>query len=332
LILFLGLSGCAGWLRYEPVLWAIPTPLPRSVVEPALERDLARGRIPSLEAGGARVANPADLDDATAWTAWWTAGRRDRGVELDFRLGDLAIEVARGLDGSTRIDWAVHPRTPTYATVEELSASYGVLAADGDARWRPEELGEISKALGLLAPDELALVDDVQLWRMHTSPRHPKDELAWYDPTVDPVRVEVYDQAFVDEDSGFVGTPDAPYGPAVSTLLHELGHALAASPIRRAYADYVEAVRADVDPSDAWWQYREADRADAVLRGWKAVWFPPGPSTYGKRSLPESFAEAFMLHHADPAALKRVAPAAEDWMARGRPAALATRSRSETAP
>ncbi len=313
------LSACALHPRYEPVLWPAPPPLHNDEVVPDLERLVERGLLPGIVANGDAVA-PSALPDPIAWVVWWTAGRRDRGVELDLRVGELAVEVVRSMNGATRVAWAEAREPVGTAERTQVQARYSIAVVDGDRPWAPEEVVEVAAALAVLRPEELELASDVQLWRMAKSPRNPDDELAWYDPTVDPVRIEVYDQAFRDQASGFVGTPEKPFGPAASTVLHEMAHAIADAPIRRAYSAYTLLVVAGAHWADldaAWRWFREVSAEDPVISAWKRVWEKPGPSTYGARSPAESFAEAFMLAHADPAALERVAPGAWRWLAMG---------------
>lgn len=312
-------SACALHPRYEPVLWPAPAPMAREEVLPDLERMTARGVLPTIEANGA-VVEPGALPDPIAWVVWWTAGRRDRGVELDLRVGELAVEVVRDLDGATRVRWAEAQEAVGTAKRAQVQARYGIAVVDGDRPWQPEEVAEVAAALAVLRPDELELASDVQLWRMARSPRNPDDELAWYDPTVDPVRIEVYDQAFRDQASGFVGTPEKPFGPAASTVLHEMAHAIADAPIRRSYSDYTALVVQGAGWREldvAWERFKRVSAEDPVIAAWRRVWDRPGPSTYGARSPAESFAEAFMLAHADPAALARVAPGAARWLEAG---------------
>ncbi len=75
-------------------------------------------------------------------------------------------------------------------------------------------------------------------FRRHSAPEGlpadltPADTLGVYRTDGDGPRVAIYDQAFW-RGGSFVGTPTRAAPPAVWTLLHELGHALARAPRHR---------------------------------------------------------------------------------------------------
>ena len=308
-MILVALAACAH-LRYEPVLWPLPAAPERAVMEADLARRLATGRLPAWTLDGVDVPSPAGVEGDALWATWWTAGRADRGVELDLRRGDHLVEVTRTRRGATAVRTATAGPAPPPVSAADLVARFGVRAVAGDKPWSDAELGQIARALDALTPPERARVVDVVWVRNAASPRSADDELAWYTPS--PATIEVYDTAFRDEGSGFVGAPAAPWGPAATTALHELGHAVADSAARAAFATYAE------HPSTpAWRLFRATARARDPVRAFRRCWTPPGPTTYGAWRAHEAYAEAFLLAHADPAALARVAPSLAQWFAAG---------------
>jgi hypothetical protein len=308
-VTLLALAACAH-LRYEPVLWPLPEAPDRAILEADLSRRLASGRLPAWTLDGVDLPSPAGVDADALWVTWWTAGRADRGIELDLRIGDHLVEVTRARDGATALRTATAGPEVAPTTAALLAARYGVRAVSGDKAWSQAELGQIARALDALTPPERARVVDVVWVRATTSPRSPDDELAWYTPS--PATIEVYDTAFRDEGSGFVGAPTAPWSPAASTALHELGHAVADSAARAAFIAYEQ------HPSNAAWRvFRATARATDPVRAFRRWWTPPGPTTYGAWRAHEAYAEAFLLAHADPDALARISPALARWFAAG---------------
>jgi hypothetical protein len=308
-VTLLALAACAH-LRYEPVLWPLPEAPDRSSLEADLSHRLANGRLPSWTIDGVVVSSPAGVEADALWATWWTAGRADRGVELDLRIGDHLVEVTRARDGATALRTATAGPAAAPTTAAVLASRYGVRAIAGDKPWSQDELGQLAHALDALTPAERARVVDVVWVRQATSPRSPDDELAWYSPS--PATIEVYDTAFRDEGSGFVGAPDAPWSPAASTALHELGHAVADSAARAAFAAYEQ------DPSaPSWRAFRAIARASDPVRDFRRRWTRPGPTTYGGWRAHEAYAEAFLLAHADPEALARISPPLAAWFAAG---------------
>lgn len=60
-----------------------------------------------------------------------------------------------------------------------------------------------------------------------------------------------------------------------------------------------------------------AERGPVLAAYERALDGKPAPTRYGEASLRESFAEAFSLFRADPAALRRVLPRAFSWFEGG---------------
>lgn len=264
-----------------------------------LRHDLERGRLRSLTVDGEPVAPEAVADAPTpAVRAAWALQRSwARGAELDVWMPHDGgfVPVTLWLDGrdATVQSGAWAPERPAPAPAPEARR------VDGDVAWSPYEAAVAADALARLTPAEQARVGDVVLRRMAVSRRAPGRELAWFDPLDAPPSIEVYDLAFAAA-SAFVGPVDAPVDPATLTLVHELGHALADAPLREAGG----------------WS-PTLTRGGPVIRAFRALDLPPGPTPYARRSVHEAFAEAFALWKLDPDALRRTQPDALAWFEAG---------------
>lgn len=318
------LAGCA--LRhhphYEPVAFDLLPYSPDRVPRMADDLDRMRSIGSVRTADGAAVQDLRALPPEVVWAAWSTAVAWARGAELDLLVDDRAVTVWWSVHRDLTVAWSDGPvwHPPTGVTGELLVERYGIGGVfDGDAPWGEAELGTLDLALSLLTDEERVAVDGVRFVRQVTSPRTAR-ELAWYDPTVEPPEISLFDAAFEMETQGFVGPVDAPLPAGVGSLLHEIGHALADVEARSAWRACGEA-RASGDRE----RRREACRAYAAVRrrgpeidAWQAFRDGrPGPSSFGFRDPHESFAEAFALAHVDPDALDRSLPGATAWFLQG---------------
>lgn len=313
---WLHLLGCV-WLRYEPVLTPTRPPPPEVDPRTLLAAQIERGLV--VRSGGAPVAASA-LPEAVAWAGWLYATRRARGGEYDLVVDSMNVELVRDRAGRTDMRWA--ERAP--AAVETAVA--GLPFIDGTTTWTDGEKGLVSHAIQQLDPSLTPWFSDMVLWRGAVSEQHPKTQLSWYDPRTAPPRIELFDQAFEDESVGFAGAPDAPVGIAATTVLHELGHAVADAQARRAYARYLGVFTSGGDTRASWRAFLAAERADPVIESFRSVWDPPGPTRYAGRRIREAFAESFFLYFADRDALERVQPRVASWFAEGGPLRALTES------
>ncbi|MCB9676731.1 MAG: hypothetical protein H6737_16560 [Alphaproteobacteria bacterium] len=340
----LALLGCHAHLRYEPVAFEVP-PLAfdHPMLVGAVRTHLDSGRIPSLARHSPEGPVPlgpdavASLSDTELYAVFATSGRWSRGAELD-----LLVPTSRGpeavsvwVDPGGRVEVAagtvqpVEPLPPTHVDEarweREIAEAYDLEGFSGP--WSLRELGFVSIALEGLAPNEREALTGVRLARIARSPRRAA-EMAWYGPSEVPPRLEVYDAAFDEFGHGFVGPLDRPVPTPVMTLMHEFGHAVVDRPLRdtfEAWRTALEASERMVDPTSfqaAFDRAHELERCyhrlgndGPVIEAYEAVrGRTRGPTTYGWRSRShESFAEAFALHHLDPAALRRVMPDVADW-------------------
>ncbi|MEQ1567888.1 MAG: hypothetical protein ABMA64_19770, partial [Myxococcota bacterium] len=221
---------------------------------------------------------------------------------------------------------------------DELRAGYGARLEQADREWDPLARGVVEQALAALSPAEREVIATVPLVRVREAVQR-RDVAAGYFPAgADDARIELYDPA-VRETASFVGSLTDPHPAAAHTLVHEIGHAFARDPARMAWLlerelvdasarDAAEAValagapasperdarlsqlqsrgparRATFDALRAW------DGDGEVLRAWtEAVGDELAPTTYGRTTADEGFAEAFALWHLDREALVRVSP------------------------
>jgi len=348
-LLPLALAACS--LRrvphYEPVAFVIDplVDLEDWQIRDAVRRDLERGRLQGLVVDGHTVP-PHELDsvddevlgvlfsvtrgwarnaEMDLWVPYPEGHRRPMTIRFGPRLfADLTLGPVRQAP-TTR-----HAVADARQRQAVASAGWIGGVVDGDASWTVAELEVARAALASVEAEARPLLDGLTLRRMEQSPRAPAQELAWFDPTTEPPVVDVYDLCFAATD-GFVGPVDHPRDPAVMTIVHELGHALADRPLREAWVRLValrEAPRPDPQAlAQATLAWRHMGRHGPVIEAWATVRDGPGPGSYGARSLHESFAEAYALHRLDPAALERAMPGAAAWFDQGGHLAAAAGSR-----
>lgn len=160
-------------------------------------------------------------------------------------------------------------------------------------------------------------------------------------------QIELYDSAFSEDISSFCGTPDRPLPTSTRHILHEFGHLIANEPVRAMILQW----KTQSDEFDGYLRelkathsgsleklppaieedlvqrlrhqralgnrlHRMLDSSPVLIAFQQARSQPNGPTPYGATSLEESFAESFALFRCDPAALRRVDPAATEWFAK----------------
>jgi len=338
---------CAPHLRYEPVAFEVPAlHLDHAVLTSAVMKQLERGRIRSIERpselGDSPVpgAQVASLSDAELYAVLAASGRWSRGAELDLLVpaadGPTPTTIWVDLEGGVRVASGTQPLQAPLppAHVDELlwqaeiAESYDLDGFSGT--WTLIELGYVVMALDRLTPEELAAMTGVHFARVAQSPRRAA-EMARYEPSELPPRLEVYDAAFEEFGHGFVGPLDHPVPTPVMTVLHECGHVIVDRPLRETYDAFRMALEASEGMVDGQAFASAYDRAQEIERCYRQLGSTGpvldqfvairgktrGPTSYGWRSRHhEAFAEAFALHHLDPDALRRVMPAVSEWFDR----------------
>lgn len=226
----------------------------------------------------------------------------------------------------------------------DLAAKYKLDAFTGDgAEWKPAELAAVEKALSMLTPEEVALLQGLG-FRRKTNDASGRS--AYYRRADDGMTIDVFDKTFSLDGEYFVGSLDSPLPASVGTLLHEMAHAMsdfhgrqkalvANKAVNEARAQQ-DKTKADPTPENkaAMKEKNEAARAlrgaqnalDKVMlqkgraaeRAYAAVVDPKTSVTvYGRTSLDENLAEGFFLSKLDPAALDRVTPKANEFFKAG---------------
>lgn len=223
----------------------------------------------------------------------------------------------------------------------------------GEATWTPAHYAALDLALRLLSDEERALISHVPIVREHrpaaylVEPENSEHVAAMYTRRRGMPRIELYDILLRNDEKLFCGAPDSPLPRSVWSILHEYGHVIADAATADAARNVIASVNSYVHLEDrlaeqrpgptygtflvtpdehAELQERQAraeaaiDRADRVsgrgpvLRSYRwARRYSNGPTSYGRTSLDESFAEAFAMFHTDPAALRRVDIKAYEW-------------------
>jgi hypothetical protein len=265
------------------------------------------------------------------------------------------VSVLWSLDGTITLDSGAPVKallTPG-ATGAELAAKYQLNPFSSEAApWSPAELATIEKALSLLTPDEVKLLGGLGFRRKATD---PSGRFAYYRRADDGMTIDVFDKAFSLDNDYFIGTPDAPMAMSVSTIIHEMAHAMsdfhgrqkaikanaavaeAKAAQEKAKADGTpESKKEAAEKSKLASELRKANNTlDGVMRSkgraaeraFAAVVDPKTSVTaYGKTSLDEHLAESFVLSKLDVAALTRVAAPAVEWFSKGSLAAEASKT------
>lgn len=126
---------------------------------------------------------------------------------------------------------------------EAVEARWGVsLGAVGDARWTPQQLALVDRALAQMPPADRACVVDVPILRTDAPPGlDPSGVMvaAYRFGVLQPPQILLYKTDLEDRDTTFFGTPADPQPAAVHLLLHELAHAVGDAAERRAHAPLV---------------------------------------------------------------------------------------------
>lgn len=229
-------------------------------------------------------------------------------------------------------------------TAEEIAARYKLdpFTSDGVA-WTPLELATIDKALSLLTPDEVALAGGLGFRRKGND---IGGRMAFYRRADDGMTIDVFNKTFSRDQDYFYGPVDAPMAASVSTIIHELAHAMSdfqgrqkAIAANKAAADAMAAqaaMKADPSPETrkvAKEKYAVADALRSTINGLDKVMLKNGRAAerafaavvdpavsvtqYGRATIDENLAEGFVLSKLDVPALERVAKPAVDWYKAG---------------
>lgn len=297
----------------------------------AVAASLVRGRIRSVseatnESGSKsrKIAGKGDgssklkkLPLAGVAAVAYTGAPRFWGSELDMlvrvedrlvpvtlwygKRGDVVVAVGEARSSRPRLGRDLPD------TAGDIARRYGTGPIRGRGKaWKERELKILAGALELLSGKERRVLDDVRFVRSAAGPRGPMNAGRYFWGTGG-YRLAIYDRAFSLDSRAFCGRASKPRPFSAATILHEVGHAIAAWPGRRALErDKVSQAKRLGGPSGP------------VLKAYRRqAGGKRGPTRYGRRSVEESFAESFALHKLDPAGLKRWSPEVYSWFKEG---------------
>jgi hypothetical protein len=183
----------------------------------------------------------------------------------------------------------IWPGPPDRAALVERYGLGGVV--DGDARWLDVELVALDRALATLAPTERVVLRGLTFRRDHNEPGGNWG--VFHDDQTTP-RVSLLDDSPAHARvQSFDGDPDAPLPEVATTLLHELGHAFAAHPVRDAWERWTVELalhEALVAQTAAWTLERKAHLARVA--DWRRRWDASvAPATRDPAAWPQLEAE-----------------------------------------
>jgi hypothetical protein len=204
------------------------------------------------------------------------------------RNGDVTLAVGKRLSG--KVLGGFGKRSDAQA-IRQLYRTGPIKGAG--RRWRDRDLRILDGALALLHPDERRVLKGVKILRAALG-RQPLQSGLYSMDSRGRYRLRLFNRAFSAQRLGFAGPTSDPLPRAAWTIIHELGHAVASWPARRAFE------------RGQFRRGKRLQRANSVLKGFKkARGGSRGPTPYGRSSGVESFAESFALFHLDPDALAR---------------------------
>lgn len=295
----------------------------------SVEASLARGKIKSVslreDGETKRLATRSEGHDklkriplagiaALAYTsaARFRGGERDLLVRLDngdvvavtlwhSPRGDVTVQVGRTLAGPPAFGGDISDDRA------DIARRFGTgRVRGGSGRWKSRELRVLSGALAKLSRKERKTLRDVDIVRSRAGPRGPNNAAHYIWGTAG-YKLVVYDRAFKFDRRTFIGRSARPHPFSSMSIVHEVGHAIAAWPARRV-----------LEQGDVRRAARIARRGPVLDAYARVKGNRSGPTRYGRTTLAESFAEAFALHKLDPAGLKRWDGDVADWFARDR--------------
>ncbi len=276
-----------------------------------------------------------------------------RGAEMD-----LMVRIKGQKPTPVQIIWQVNGNlvmesgTPTTFP----SRKHGTLNlkfTNGSDRWSAIEKAHVREALALLSPHELAVMQKIPLRRERNKRVSKWAKGGLYEQKGCYAKIRMYSSAFAGRHLKFSGEPKRPRSKTISTILHEVAHALHHAPSRQAYCRFdkrnrsfekrvrrynqaikkpnINAQRTQLERERAWIEaesktlQKMMSKADALSRMGpvlaafkKQLGNRQGPTVYGATALEETFAEAFSLFHSDRAALARIWPDIARWFAQNK--------------
>lgn len=250
---------------------------------------------------------------------WLVLSTGDVGGEANVRVrvgrGRSPVSVIVDLDGNVEVHSGKDERPDEPAPSENDIRERFHLKTSLPGKWEESERRALQDALELLNDAELDVVRDIPFDRESKGGRD-ESQAALYTLQGCKARIHLYPSGIKSDRFRFVGDARAPKSAVLHSLLHEIGHAVAAAPARALYCEAEDRPKqrnALVSQANDLMSAGGAAVAshEAALDGEPAV------TDYGATSPQESFAESFALFHVDAAALKRARPKVFAYFARG---------------
>lgn len=271
-------------------------------------------RVATTEAG----LNTLGLAELGA--VWLVLSTGDNGAEADVRVRTgtkkTPITVLVDLDGNVRLETGTIDVPDEPALSESEIRDRFQLEANLPGKWEDAERRALTESLALLDRLELNVVKSIPFDRESRSPSDP-NQAALYSQTGCKARIYLYATGIKSDRFRFMGSAGAPRSAVLHSLVHEIGHAVAAAPARKLYCD------AERKPKQRNEMIGRANdmmfNSPVVVAYVKVQGGEPAPTDYGNESDNEAFAESFALFHVDPDALKRARPKVYAWFKSGGP-------------
>ena len=249
---------------------------------------------------------------------WLVLASGEVGGEADVRVRvgkrPTPISVYVDLDGNVEVETGHNEKSDEPPLSEGQIRERFHLHVSLPGKWEVAERRALNDSLALLSEGELKVVRSIPFDRESKNSRNP-GQAALYSQRGCAARIFLYPSGINSDRFRFVGTAQDPRSAVLHSLVHEIGHAVAAAQARALYCSAVH------KPKQANALVGEANammaRGPVVTAYLKVLDGAPAPTEYGNESAQESFAESFALFHVDPAALKRTRPQVFEWLARG---------------
>ena len=250
---------------------------------------------------------------------WLALSSGDVGGESDLRVQlpggrSAPVSVLIDLRGNIRLlSPRAKARPPLAATLTEAEIRTRFsLREPLPGKWEPAERRALTEALAMLSVDELLLVRPVRFARKAKSADGDPARAALFEMRGCDTAVTLFSSGISTNRYRFVGDVTSPSSATLHSLLHEIGHAVAAAPARQAFCT---ATQKHGDKRNEWiHKGNRWTQEGPVLEAYRAALAgQPAPTDYGNTSLHESFAESFALFHVDNDALRRTRPSLHTW-------------------
>lgn len=245
LMMCAGLTGCGAAALYDStsVEHSPYTADQLRGVRKELEADLGETSVDLEDSQRAVIASGLSQLPAPALVALWFAVHSGdkQATEADRWIltgpGQRVAVTVRRDDKR----WTVHIGPPNSSQPQgyagDLMAKWGIGPLEEVGRqWSPLEIARLDLALARLSRDEQQIVAGMPFVRAGSSSERLGGLIVagYYHYQGCAARIELFDRAFANDDTNFVGEPELALPASLLTILHEIGHAIARRPAREA--------------------------------------------------------------------------------------------------